>query len=472
MKNSILFQSLAHKTRMLMIFTFLFTPFILHAQYESTYSVNNDQYSIGISGGPTLFWGDIDAKGKANGVLGVHANIRLTPYLTNSLTIYRGKMQGEKEKFKNGNPANMGFKNDFWQIDRIYKFYPLSHPKLQQDLPISPYLMGGIGLVNYKSYKYNTLNDKIIDWVGYSREAFKKSPYRTDLIIPFGLGVEFPVGNMFTMFLEHKLMYTHSDLLDAHAGAATNVNDWYSFTSLGVNLNLDNVIPGVPTHSITKLFGESFLDQMTFGISAGALLFWGDGDQPTKNPVGKMLDYRRREWGAGLHVEKAYTEKIHLRLSSIFGQFTGIRKTWTNSNPANTYFKNKFISFDLAQKYYFISNPEKVFSMYGFAGIGIIAYRSAAYNLLTDKVMRYYGYKDTDLNKDKRKIDPIIPFGLGADLNFQYGISLFIEQSIIYSHTDYLDAWKGVGSGINDFYSYTNFGVKYSIFNREKSFYN
>ena len=75
-----------------------------------------------------------------------------------------------------------------------------------------------IGIVNYKSYKYDTQTDKVIDRVGYSSEAFEDT-YRTDLIIPF-MGVEFPVSNMFTMFLEHNL-YTHSDLLDAHVGADT-----------------------------------------------------------------------------------------------------------------------------------------------------------------------------------------------------------------------------------------------------------
>ncbi len=472
MKKSILFQNFAHTSKMLLVLAFLLSSFFLKAQYDSKYDLNKDQYSIGLSGGPTLFWGDLDAKSKTNGVFGIHFNMRLTPYLTNSMTIYRGKLQGEKDNFKSGNIANLGFKNDFWQIDRIYKFYPFSHSKLHVDMPISPYMLGGIGIVNYKSYKYDTQTDKVIDRVGYSSEAFRRSPYRTDLIIPFGLGVEFPVSNMFTMFLEHKFMYTHSDLLDAHVGADTKKNDWYTLTNLGVNLNLDNVVPGVPTHSITKLFGESFADQLTFGISTGMLLFWGDGDQSTRNVPGKILDYRRREFGAGLHLEKAYTERVHLRLSSMFGQLTGIRKTWSNSKPANFYFKNKFMSFDLAQKYYFIHNPEKIFSMYGFAGIGIIAYRSASYDLVTDNIINLYGYKDADLNKDKRKIDPIVPFGLGIDLNFKYGISVFVEQSLVYAHTDLLDAWKGKSTNINDLYSYTNFGIKYTLLSKERSFYN
>ena len=54
------------------------------------------------------------------------------------------------------------------------------------------------------------------------------------------------------------------------------------------------------------------------------------------------------------------------------------------------------MSFDLAQKYYFIHNPEKYFQ-YGFNIIRIIA-RSASYDLVTDNIINLW-LQDADLTK-------------------------------------------------------------------------
>jgi hypothetical protein len=63
-------------------------------QNEPKYNPNAEQYSIGLTGGVSLFYGDLTSTSRASYVTGLHLNNRITRYLSNSISIIRGNFHG------------------------------------------------------------------------------------------------------------------------------------------------------------------------------------------------------------------------------------------------------------------------------------------------------------------------------------------------------------------------------------------
>jgi hypothetical protein len=210
------------------------------------------------------------------------------------------------------------------------------------------------------------------------------------------------------------------------------------------------------------------LTDLSFGLSAGVVLFWGDGSDDVLLPFGKYLDSAERNLSLSMFYETRVNHWMGLQTQLLRGNASGIREQWSTGAPANLRFETKFLQFDVQAHIYpfafFESLSEARVQPFGSLGAGFTAYRSAKYHLITGDLLGFYGYDDEFLNSSGGYMaDFVVPFGFGADVHIWKNWSARIQTSFVYVNSDKFDGHVGMGTNINDMYTHTSIGFKYSF---------
>ncbi len=101
-------------------------------------------------------------------------------------------------------------------------------------------------------------------------------------------------------------------------------------------------------------------------------------------------------------------------------------------------------------------------NFYGFAGAGLLAYRSRVFPDGSTTPIRYYGYNNNGLDKHDLKPELVIPFGIGVNFRLSERVDLGFETGFRYTTSDRLDAWPVTGSR-KDMYNYTSVGFTFRL---------
>lgn len=197
----------------------------------------------------------------------------------------------------------------------------------------------------------------------------------------------------------------------------------------------------------------------TVNLNAGPTIFLGDVKQYDYWPVSTY----NNEWrgAGGVIIGKQLLPFLDLRAQLLCGKLAGTKRTYDGGSPANMYFKANFIDYNANLKLDFLSlfkgDSFRRVSVYGYAGIGIVDFRTKRYNLLTDVLEKSYGY-DANNEKTKATSETVFPVGIGVEYNFTEKISMVIDYSKRFVNSDKLDALK---SEKNDMYDYISLGLTY-----------
>jgi hypothetical protein len=193
-------------------------------------------WSVGLNFGANLFWGDMSddvtnpfAKyftRNQSYATSFTLEKKFLPFLSANLRGTYGGLTGYRDTWSNGTPADLYFKTDYQdfslnaEIDILNIFNP--KPRL-----FNMYIKGGFGMAFYSANKMNQITDVSINTV--KNNAF---------IIPWGWGVRFDINERFGISFENTFQHAFEDDLDAHASNFSDVNDIYSYTSLGVSYRI------------------------------------------------------------------------------------------------------------------------------------------------------------------------------------------------------------------------------------------
>ena len=202
------------------------------------------------------------------------------------------------------------------------------------------------------------------------------------------------------------------------------------------------------------------------------MLFWGDGSDNVVLPFGKYFEKAERELSYDFFYESRLRPWIGVQTMFLKGNANGIREFWNNGNPANFRFETTFFQFSMQANVYPLQLTNKYrysrVKPFGSGGLGVVAFKSAKYHLFTDELLNYYGYTDATIDKGNHVADFVIPFGFGADIDFDQNWALRIQNSFVYVTSDKFDGHVGRGTDINDMYTYTTIGVKYTFGKKKK----
>lgn len=105
------------------------------------------------------------------------------------------------------------------------------------------------------------------------------------------------------------------------------------------------------------------------------------------------------------------------------------------------------------------SRPDRKFSIYGFAGIGLINWKSDVKDYNTGNLFSPPGINENPSKGTQSAI--IVPLGMGMKFEFNHKFGLNLEGTVRTANTDYLDDWK---SGFKyDMFAYTSVGLFYNL---------
>ena len=218
----------------LLIILFFFTAFISVAQNRERQRLWHDGWEANFSIGPTLFWGDMSddvsfpaAKFIKKDEGKFAASAQLNKYvgpLGLQLQLVGGFYGGARTKWNPPTNNPLLFQGSFLQYDAQLAFDPIKlFGGYKPDRRFSFEGHGGIGMIHFNSTKTQTITNT------------KTNVKDKATVIPFGATLKYRItGNLILTGSNFWAYAYDSDLLDAHKGSGSNINDIYSFTSLGI----------------------------------------------------------------------------------------------------------------------------------------------------------------------------------------------------------------------------------------------
>lgn len=146
-------------------------------------------------------------------------------------------------------------------------------------------------------------------------------------------------------------------------------------------------------------------------------------------------------FGAGLEYE--VTDKLHLRLTGIFGKISGDDKKGTKNQARNLNFTSPLTEISLGMEYQLLSLYRRRFTPYIFAGISRFSFDPTAIDTAGRKIkLQQLSTEGQDFTPDRKKYKLgqfAIPFGAGVKMNIGRNVILGLELGMRKTFTDYLD---------------------------------
>lgn len=232
--------------KQLSIFALIVTLALSLLIFEGNIKAQNisPRYEIGLHGGSSLFWGDVSVNEDQGDYLakfqddnewafGINASYRILPFALLGADFSYGQLAGIRDKYNKGNPLNQRFEANYLDYGLRVKLNVVDLiGGYNNNRLFSAYLLGGFGVMHYRSKTYQLTSDNLLNQVEYDANLNKET-MPTATRIPIGGGLQFSLSDHLNLNLETYLNRTNTDKLDATVGN-TDINDMYSFTSLGV----------------------------------------------------------------------------------------------------------------------------------------------------------------------------------------------------------------------------------------------
>ncbi len=202
--------------------------------------------SLSVSGGTTLFFGDV-SQGTSpfqddwKFAFGINFRKQLSPFFGLGIGFLNGNLHGTRITWANGTDANLYFDSKItaFNLHTTINFSSLIF-KYKPERRFNVYGILGIGITNYATLQKNTVtNAEVLS--GYNTNVSPAVPAWTpELTIPMGVGVQIMFNSRWGLNLEATMNRVNSDMIDAYA-SGTSKQDYYSYFSAGLTYNLSGV---------------------------------------------------------------------------------------------------------------------------------------------------------------------------------------------------------------------------------------
>lgn len=193
--------------------------------------------------------------------------------------------------------------------------------------------------------------------------------------------------------------------------------------------------------------------------NVGALQYYGDVAEKD-DPFSQMA--HGTAWGYGLMFGRQFSPVLGLRGQFLAGTIKSKKDKYKNGAPANLSFESKVIEFNAHgtvnfSNWFFKYKPDRLFSIYGFLGIGLSNFKGETKQ--NGKVINRVGYHGIGLGG--RELEGMIPIGTGLEIRLNDKFAVNLETSVHGINTDILDGVEGASR--YDAYGYTSAGLTYKF---------
>lgn len=201
-----------------------------------------------------------------------------------------------------------------------------------------------------------------------------------------------------------------------------------------------------------------------FSLSAGSNLFYGDLRVYDLWPVKENHNERRSAFLFGF--DKKLNDYIVWEFNLLHGSLSGTKRKYSDGSPANMYFEasiNEYstdLKFDLQN--IFGENKFRKISLYSYAGIGLVDFRTIRRDLKTDELLNYYGYDYLGHPATPTR-ELVVPIGVGLDWKVSKPLTFNFDISMRIVNTDKLDGFESNTNNtlVQDMYGYSSIGFTY-----------
>jgi hypothetical protein len=230
----------------ILILSGLFFSLFLHplASKGQYYDESNNRFfdnlNLVISAGPSLFYGDIQAKSpfQEDWKLGFGIGLRkqFSPIFSVGLQFISSKLHGTVLNWPSGDAANLKFDSDLSEFN-LHTTFNLSNAffGVNPERTLNVYGLAGFGVANWMSTLRSTLDESVVAQYGVS--PTNTNAWTPVTVFPVGLGVNINLRPNIGINFESTYHITNSDQLDAYT-AGNGANDSYLFTSIGLSFKL------------------------------------------------------------------------------------------------------------------------------------------------------------------------------------------------------------------------------------------
>ncbi|OIP01993.1 MAG: hypothetical protein AUJ98_02760 [Bacteroidetes bacterium CG2_30_33_31] len=193
----------------------------------------NYLWRVGVHSGSSLIWGDLSDNNNPLSKMfsnesklsyELDFNRKLSEVFSVEGSFLFGKLTGVRSIWSDKKDADLTFLTKFYDYNIGVNADITALFGAKPDRLISVYILGGIGMTNYKAVKSVASTGQTLN-----------SANGQALIIPWGWGMSFNLTPRFSIFAQNTFRNTFVDDIDAHIGSGTKVNDIYSFTSVGAS---------------------------------------------------------------------------------------------------------------------------------------------------------------------------------------------------------------------------------------------
>ncbi len=194
-------------------------------------------------------------------------------------------------------------------------------------------------------------------------------------------------------------------------------------------------------------------NKFSFGLSGGMFTSLTDVKELPFLPDSDEITY-----GGRLMLNVHFSPVLTLQGNFLYGELKGIE---TQNNLAfETDLIESTLNLRISINGLFVpaSRVNQSVNLYGFIGVGALAYRSRL--LQAGVPISYYGYTDGGQTADDLKLEFVAPYGLGVNFRISERMDIGIETGFRYTSSDRLDAWPVSGSR-HDMYNFTSVGLTF-----------
>jgi len=216
---------------LLILLLIITIPFWLSAQNEQ--SNNNYLWKVGGHLGSSMLWGDLSddsdpvtkmfsSQSKLSYELDLHR--KLTEAFGLEASFQFGNLAGQRTTWSDDQHAGIAFNTSYFDYSLAVNADITALFGAKPDRLISVYLLGGAGMVHYKGNSFDMTTNNNVNTI--DNKTF---------FVPWGWGLSFNLSPRFSIFAQNTFRHPFTDDIDAYAGSGSQVDDIYSFTSVGAS---------------------------------------------------------------------------------------------------------------------------------------------------------------------------------------------------------------------------------------------
>lgn len=206
---------------------------------------------------------------------------------------------------------------------------------------------------------------------------------------------------------------------------------------------------------------NSVINNWSININGGSTQYWG---YINSRNFGTTLKHEPT-WGYGIVLTRQITPVIGIRGQFLMGKLKGRKDLFSDNNYANLSYSSDFIEGNITAKVSFTDlikgyKPNRTFTLYGMAGLGLSNFQGKTINYLTDETINAFGY-GYGKGINGYELDGMGTVGIGLTVKLNKALDFTFENSMKFIHENKLNERNGFFHF--DLYGYSSIGLSYNF---------